>query len=125
MPTDSESDDTSSVAKPAVTPNEKGSANLSPFAHLTKNSARLIQCQVVVYHPTARSRKYMYQSQERVSHHFQCFLVSTSDLSEYMLGDAHGKGMTEAKLTQLKERFKPGLVFHMSKIHFANNVPRQ
>ena len=42
-----------------------------------------------------------------------------------MLGDAHGKGMTETKLTQLKERFKPGLVFHMSKIEFASNVNRQ
>ena len=42
-----------------------------------------------------------------------------------MLGDAHGKGLTETKLKQMKERFRPGLVFHMSKIEFASNVNRQ
>ena len=111
------SDETGSVAKPAT--------NVSPLAYLTKNSARFLVCEVLIYHPTARSREYMYQSQERTAHHFQCLLVSTSDPSQYMLGDAHGKGMTEAKLKQLKERFKPGLVFHMSKIEFASNVNRQ
>ena len=42
-----------------------------------------------------------------------------------MLGDAHGKGMNETKLKQLKDKFKPGLMFHMSKIEFASNVNRQ
>ena len=126
----SESDhETASVAKPGDKPNETGSvtkpAKFSPLAHLTKSSARFIVCEVMVFHPTARSRKYMYQSQERTSHHFQCLLVSTADPSQYMLGDAHGKGMNETKLKQLEERFKPGLVFHMSKIEFASNVNRQ
>ena len=96
---------TSSVQKPAT--------NLSPLAHLTKNSARFLVCEVLVYHPTARSRKYMYQSQERTAHHFQCLLVSTNDPCQYMLGDAHGTGMTQMKLKQLTDRFKQGLVFHM------------
>ena len=108
---------TSSVQKPAT--------NLSPLAHLTKNSARFLVCEVLVYHPTARSRKYMYQSQERTAHHFQCLLVSTKDPCQYMLGDAHGTGMTQTKLKQLTDRFKQGLVFHMSKIQFASNVNRQ
>ena len=67
----------------------------------------------------------MYNSQKRTSYNFQCFLVSTADPSQYMLGDARGKGMNETKLKQLKEKFKPGLVFHMSKIEFANNVNQQ
>ena len=67
----------------------------------------------------------MFQSQERTAHHFQCLLVSTDDPRQYMLGDAHGKGMTETKLKQLTDRFKAGLVFHMSKIEFASNVNRQ
>ena len=119
-----------SVAKPEDTPSitssvEKPATDLSPLVHLTKNSARFFVCEVMVYNPTARTRKYIFQSQERTSHHFQCLLVSTADPSQYLLGDAHGKGMNEAKLKHLKERFKPGLVFQMSKIQFATNVSRQ
>ena len=33
--------------------------------------------------------------------------------------------MNETKLNQLKDRFKPGLVFHMSKIVFADNMNQQ
>ena len=42
-----------------------------------------------------------------------------------MLGDAHCKGMNEMKLNQLKDKFKPGLVFHMSKVAFADNTNQQ
>ena len=122
--------DTPSVAKPedkssTTSSVQKPATNLSPLALLTKNSARFLVCEIVVYHPTARSRKYIHQSQVRTAHHFQCLLVSTNDPCQYMLGDAHGKGMNETKLKQLKDKFKPGLVFHMSKIEFVSSVNQQ
>ena len=42
-----------------------------------------------------------------------------------MLGFDGGKGMSEMKMNQLKERFKHGLVFHMSKIASAENTNQQ
>ena len=97
----------------------------SPLSHLTAQSARFIVCEVVIFNPTARKRDYMWQSQKRTSFNFQCMLVSTTDPTQYMLGDAHGKGMNEMKLNQLKDKFKPGLVFHMSKVAFADNTNQQ
>ena len=79
----------------------------------------------MIFNPTARKREYMWQSQKRTGFNFQCMLVSTEDPTQYMLGDAHGKGMNEVKLNQLKDKFKPGLVFHMSKIAFAENTNQQ
>ena len=111
-----------SAEKPAATDN---SPARSPLSHLTAQSARFIVCEVVIFNPTARKRDYMWQSQKRTSFNFQCMLVSTADPTQYMLGDAHGKGMNEMKLNQLKDRFKPGLVFHMSKVAFAENTNQQ
>ena len=97
----------------------------SPLSHLTAQRGRFIVCAVVIFNPTARKRDYMWQSQKRTSFNFQCTLVSTADPTQYMLGDAHGKGMSEMKLNQLKDKFKPGLVFHMSKVAFADNTNQQ
>ena len=42
-----------------------------------------------------------------------------------MLGDSHGKGMSEEKRNQLEAKFKEGLVFRMSKVVLATNVNQQ
>ena len=88
----------SGVAKPAAAsaadPISSGAvkpAQCSPLSHLTKQSARFIVCEVVVFHPTDRTREYVFNGQKRKSCHFQCFLVSTTDPTQYMLGDARGK----------------------------------
>ena len=93
-----------SAEKPAATGN---SPARSPLSHLTAQSARFIVCEVVIFNPTARKREYMWQSQKRTSFNFQCMLASTADPTQYMLGDAHVKGMNEMKLNQLKDRLKP------------------
>ena len=111
-----------SAEKPAATGT---SPARSPLSHLTAQSARFIVCEVVIFNPIARKREYTWQSQKRTSFNFQCMLVSTADPTQYMLGSAHGKGMNETKLNQLKDKFKPGLVFHMSKIAFAENTNQQ
>ena len=42
-----------------------------------------------------------------------------------MLGDSHGKGMNAVKLNELKNKFMPGLVFHMNHVVFADNMKKQ
>ena len=81
--------------------------------------------EVAVFNPNGHKRPYMWDKQRRVAFSFQCMLVSTADPTQYMLGDSHGKGNNETKLNQLKDRFKLGLVFHMSKIVFADNMNQQ
>ena len=119
-----------SAAKPASSAANSSAASrkspaLSPLSHLTAQSARFIVCEVMIFNPDARKRKYMWDKQERTSFNFQCMLVSTDDPTQYMLGEARGKGMNEIKMNQLKDKFKPGLVFHMSKIAFAENTNQQ
>ena len=111
-----------SAEKPAATDK---TLVCSPLSHLTAQSSRFIVCEVVIFNPTARKREYMWNSQKRTAYNFQCMLVSTADPTQYMLGDAHGKGMTETKLNQLKDKFKNGLVLHMSKVAFAENTNQQ
>ena len=51
-------------------------------------------------------------------------LVSTADPTQYVLGDSHGKGMNAVKLNELKNKFMPGLVFHMTHAVFADNMKK-
>ena len=123
----------SSAAKPAIdatstAPQASGSQDgqkFSPLSHLTAQSARFGIWEVSIFNPTARARQYMWNQEKRTSYSFQCMLVSTADPTQYVLGDSHGKGMNETKLKQLKDKFKPGLVFHMSKVVFAENTKQQ
>ena len=52
-------------------------------------------------------------------------MVSTSDPTQYVLADSHGKGMTPQKLDGLDKRFKHDLVFEMSKVVLAENTKQQ
>ena len=97
----------------------------SPLSHLTAQSARFGRWEVVIFNPKARTREYLWDGEKRTSYHFQCMLVSTADPTLYVLGDSHGRGMNEATLRTMTGRFKPGLVFHMSKIAFAENTNQQ
>ena len=106
-----------SAAKPA--------AKFTPLSHLTAHSARFGLWEVMVFNPIASEREYIWDKQQRTSYTFQTKLVSTADPTQYMLGDSHGKGMNKAKLKQLKDKFKHGLVFHMSKVVFADNTKKQ
>ena len=115
-------DASASVGAPAEAP---AKTTTSPLSHLTALSARFIVCEVAVFNPSSQKRNYLYGNQSRTAYHFQCMLVSTEDPTQYMLGDAHGKGMNEAKLNALTNRFKAGLVFRMSKINFADNTNQQ
>ena len=116
----------SSAEKPAAAAGiTGGSPNCSPLSHLTTQSARFGVWEVVIFNPTARTREYMWGSEKRTGYYFQCTLVSPADPTQYALGDSHGKGMNETKLNQLKHKFRPGLVFHMSKVVFAQNMKQQ
>ena len=95
------------------------------MAHLTAQSARFGLWKVAIYHPTARTREYLYNKDKRTSYHFQCLLVSTLDPTQYVLADSHGRGMNAQTLKNLEKRFKLGLVFHMSKVAFADNTQKQ
>ena len=105
------------LAKPART--------FSPLSHLTAQSARFGCFEVVICNPTARTREYLWEGKKRTSHHFQCKLVSTADPTVYVLGDSHGKGMSATALKNMAEKFRPGLVFEMSKVVFADNTKTQ
>ena len=116
------------LAEPAATDSAsaKGKApTFSPLSHLTGQSARFGRWEVVIFNPTARTREYLWQGKQRTAYNFQCMLVSTADPTLYVLGDSHGKGMTEATLKNMADKFKPGLVFEMSKVVFADNVKTQ
>ena len=102
-----------------------GARKFSPLTHLTAQSARFGLWEVMIYNPLARTREYIYNKEKRISHHFQCMLVSTTDPTQYVLGDSHGIGMNAQKLQQLESKFKAGLVFEMSKVAFADNTNRQ
>ena len=102
-----------------------GGRKLSPLSHLTLMSARFGMFEVAIFKPAAESREYVWQKEKRTSHQFQCMLVSTADPTVYMLADSHGRGVTAATVKALAEKFKPGLVFHMSNVQFAQNVKHQ
>ena len=95
------------------------------MSHLTAQSARIGFWEVVIFNPRATKRKYLYGKEERTSFSFQCMLVSTTDPSQYILGDSHGKGMNAEKLRSLENTFKPGLVFAMNKVVFTDNAKQQ
>jgi len=98
---------------------------LSPLSHLTKQSANFCVFEVVIFNPKATTREYLYNGVKRTQNQFQCMLVSTEDPTVYVLGDSHGRGVTETSLRGMAEKFKPGLVFQMSKVGFATNVRAQ
>ena len=52
-------------------------------------------------------------------------LVSTTDPTQYILADSHGKGTAPTKLEGLKKRFMHGLAFQMSKDVLAENTKQQ
>ena len=112
---------TSCVAKPAGGDGPK----VSPLNFLTAQSARFGQWDVAIFKPVCTAREYLWNGAKRTSHRFQCMLVSTADPTQYVLGDSHGQGMTEQKANQLKQKFKEGLVFRMSKVVLATNVNQQ
>jgi len=117
-----------SAAKPSVDVRDSAAkpvAKFSPLSHLTAQSARFLITEVMIFNPVGSKREYMWNSQKRTAYSFQCMLVSTADSTQYMLGDSHGQGMNEAQLNRLKDKFQPGLVFHMSKVVFANNTNKQ
>ena len=103
----------------------KSPAKFLPLSHLTAQSARIGLWEVMIFNPTARKRSYLYGKETRTSYNFQCMLVSTADPSQYVLGDSHGKGINAEKLKHLQEKFKPGLVFSMSKVVLAENMKQQ
>ena len=98
---------------------------VSPLNHLTAQSARFGHWEVAVFKPVGTAREYLWDGMKRTSHRFQCMLVSTADPTQYVLGDSHGKGMSEEKRNQLEAKFKEGLVFRMSKVVLATNVNQQ
>ncbi len=88
-------------------------------------SAKFCTWEVVIFNPVARAREYMWEQKKRISYSFQCMLVSTADPTQYVLGDSHGRGMTEAKLKVLEGKFQAGHVFRMTKVVFAENTKQQ
>lgn len=105
---------------------ETGSGRkFSPLSHLTAQSARFGMWEVVIFNPIDRTRNYLWNKEQRTSYNFQCMLVSTEDPKQYVLADNHGRGMNAKNLQTLKDKFKPGLVFHMSKVVFAENTKQQ
>ena len=99
-----------------------GGRKLSPLSYLTAQSARFGVWEVAVFKPEAQAREYLWNAEKRTSHHFRCMLVSTADPTQYLLGDSHGRGVNAEKIKLLAERFRPGLVFHMSNVQFAMYV---
>ena len=104
------------------TAEEQTIAKHSPLTHLSKRSANIGIWEIVVCAPKAESRKYIWDGKERTSHSFTCRLVSTEDPTHYVQADSHGKGVSKTIVDGLKEKYKDGLVFQMSKVAFADNV---
>ena len=96
-----------------------------PLSHLTAQSARVGLWEVMNWNPKDTTHEYLWEGKQRTSHGFQCTLISTNDPKEYVLADSHGKGMTAQITKALLAKFKPGLVFAMSKVVLAENSKRQ
>ena len=124
MPGKAGEDAASSAQKPAASETAQG-RKYSPLSHLTGQSARFGLWEVAIFNPIGRARKYLWGKEQRTSYSFQCMLVSTQDPKQYVLGDSHGQGMNATKLQAMTEKFQPGLVFHMSKVVFAENTKQQ
>ena len=116
---------TDGLGSAAQSPASDAAKKFSPSSHLTAQSARFGLWEVLVFNPIATKREYLYGKDKRTSFNFQCMLVSTADPSQYVLGDSHGKGMSAEKLKYLENTFKPGLVFSMSKVVFADNAKQR
>ena len=102
-----------------------GGRKLSPLSYLTAQSARFGVWEVAIFKPEAQSREYLWNKEKRTTHQFQCILVSTDDPTQYLLGNSHGRGVNEAKIKALADKFRQGLVFQMSNVQFAHNVKQQ
>ena len=116
---------TSSAAKPVGSSADNNTRKFLPLSHLNEQSARVGLWEVMIYNPKENSHTYLWDGKERKSHGFQCTLVSTQDPRQYILADSHGKGVTESIAKALLTKFKPGLVFSMSKVVLATNTKRQ
>ena len=116
---------TSSAAKPVGSSADNNTRKFLPLSHLNEQSARVGLWEVMIYNPKENSHTYLWEGKERKSHGFQCTLVSTQDPKQYILADSHGKGVTESIAKALLTKFKPGLVFSMSKVVLATNTKRQ
>ena len=57
-------DGSGSAAQPPASDNAR---KFSPLAHLTAQSARFGLWEVAIYHPTARTREYLYNKDKRTS----------------------------------------------------------
>ena len=98
---------------------------MSPLAHLTSQSAAFGIWEVLIFVPDSAEREYIYQGKKRTSYNFRCLLVSTTEPTQYVLGESRGKGMNPQVLKDMVGRFKQGLVFHMTKPSFVSNVKQQ
>ena len=98
---------------------------MSPLAHLTSQSAAFGLWEVLIFAPDAQERDYIFEGKKRTAYNFRCLLVCTKDPTEYMLGESRGKGMNPQVLKNMSQKFKPGLVFRMSKPSFVSNVKQQ
>ena len=115
---------TATSAVPAASAAPKPRKFLS-LSHLNQASAPIGLWEVAVCNPKATSREYLWEGRQRKTYQFQCHLVSTKDPTLYVLADSHGKGIGQAAVSKLAEKFKHGLVFTMSKVVLAENVKRQ
>ena len=125
LPSSAAQSATLEVSMASQAPQTVRGPKLSPLSYLTTQSARFGVWEVAIFNPTARTREYIWNQEKRTSYSFQCMLVSTADPTQYVLGDSHGKGMNAVKLNELKNKFMPGLVFHMTHVVFADNMKKQ
>ena len=98
---------------------------ICPLAHLTTQSAAFGEWEVLIYAPESAEREYMFQGKPRTSYTFRCLLVSTKEPTHYVLGESRGKAMNPQVLKDLMNKFRQGLVFHMTKPSFVSNVKQQ
>ena len=114
-----------SVEKPAGLGDGSNPRTFLPLSHLTAQSARVGLWEVMIWNPKDTTHEYLWEGKQRTSHGFQCTLISTKDPKEYVLADSHAKGMTAQITKALLAKFKPGLVFSMSKVVLAEYSKRQ
>ena len=98
---------------------------MSPLAHLTSQSAAFGLWEVLIFAPDAQERDYTYEGKKKTMYNFRCTLVSTTDPTEYVLGESRGKGMNRQVLKDMSHKYKQGLVFRMTKPSFVSNVKPQ